>query len=200
VQEPGDLDRLRGEKQSLRKRILDARANLAEDERNTLSALICARVLALPELQRAHCVLAYLSFGNELSTEQLIRGLQASSIQLVLPRIDRARHRLELHRVQDVLADTKPGVWGIREPDPERCAPAELDEIELIVAPGVAFTPACDRLGYGGGYYDELLSRWKRAPLCAAPAFDLQLVPVLPLSTRDRPVDAVVTQSALYRR
>jgi 5,10-methenyltetrahydrofolate synthetase len=110
---PGDdpIARLRLEKQALRKRILDARASIAPAERERLSGLITARVLTLVEVQRARCVLAYLSFGEELSTAHLIAGLRDR--QLVLPRIDRAAHRLDLYRVHDAAADTVPGVWGI---------------------------------------------------------------------------------------
>jgi 5-formyltetrahydrofolate cyclo-ligase len=31
-----------------------------------------------------------------------------------------------------------------------------------------------------------------------APAFDLQIVPALPTTPHDRPVDVVITESALY--
>jgi 5-formyltetrahydrofolate cyclo-ligase len=197
---PGDdpIPRLRLEKQALRKRILDARAAIAPEERERLSRLITERILALPEVQRARCMLAYLSFGEELSTAHLIAGLRDR--RLVLPRIDRAAHRLDLYRVEDAATDTAPGVWGIREPDPDRCARADLSEIDLIVVPGVAFTAACARLGYGGGYYDELLSRWEHPPFRVAPAFDVQLVQAVPLTQTDLPVDAVITQSALHRR
>jgi 5-formyltetrahydrofolate cyclo-ligase len=197
---PGDdpIARLRLEKQALRKRILDARASIAPEERERLSRLITTRVLALPEVQRARCLLAYLSFGDELATAHLIESLRDR--RLVLPRIDRAAHRLDLYRVQDPTTDTMPGVWGIREPDPERCVRADLDEIDLIVVPGVAFTSACARLGYGGGYYDELLSRWERPPYRIAAAFDVQIVHAVPLTPADLPVDAVITQSAQYKR
>jgi 5-formyltetrahydrofolate cyclo-ligase len=77
---------------------------------------------------------------------------------------------------------------------------ADLDEIDLIVVPGVAFTPDCARLGYGGGYYDELLSRWEHPPFRIAAAFDVQIVPAVPLTPVDLPVDAVITQGALYTR
>jgi 5-formyltetrahydrofolate cyclo-ligase len=193
-------DRLRLAKQALRKQILDARAAVPASERERLSAVITTRLLDLPEVQRAQSALAYLSFGNELSTQGLISALQDRNCALVLPRVDRAAHRLELYRVRDIAADTTPGVWGIKEPDPKRCAPAGLDEIELIVVPGVAFTRAGDRLGYGGGYYDELLSRWRAPPLRIAAAFDLQIAGDLPTAPHDQAVDVIVTQSALYRR
>jgi 5-formyltetrahydrofolate cyclo-ligase len=189
---------LRPVKQALRRQILAERAALPTDERARLSGLITARLLNLPELARARCVLAYLSFGHELSTAGLISSLRERNVTVVLPRIERAAHRLDLYRVDDISVETTPGVWGIREPDPQRCRPAALNEIDLIVVPGVAFTAAGARLGYGGGYYDELLSRWQRPPLVIAPAFDLQVVPELPTTPHDRPVDAVITETAFY--
>jgi 5-formyltetrahydrofolate cyclo-ligase len=194
------VDQLRLAKQAIRKRVLAARAAIDVRERERISAVVTSTLIELAELQGASCVLAYLSFGDELSTDGLIAALQERDRALVLPRINRAAHRLELYRVRDTAADTMPGVWGIREPDPSRCPPATLDEIELIVVPGVAFTPAGDRLGYGGGYYDELLTRWQRPPPRVALAFDVQLVDELPTSARDQPVDVIVTQSALFRR
>jgi 5-formyltetrahydrofolate cyclo-ligase len=189
---------LRPAKQALRRQILGERAALSAPERERLSGLITAPLLHLPELQRARCVLAYLSFGHEFSTAGLLASLRERQVAVVMPRIDRAAHRLDLYRVHDISVDTTPGVWGIREPDPQRCTPAQANEIDLIVVPGVAFTRAGARLGYGGGYYDELLSRWQDPPLLIAPAFDLQIVAELPTTARDRPVDVVVTETAVY--
>jgi len=194
------VDQLRLAKQAIRKQVLAARAAVDARERERISAVVTSALIGIAELQGASCVLAYLSFGDELSTDGLIAALQERDRALVLPRINRAAHRLELYRVRDIAADTMPGIWGIREPDPVRCPPADLDEIELIIVPGVAFTPAGDRLGYGGGYYDELLSRWQTPPSRVVAAFDLQVVGELPTTPHDRPVDVIVTQSALYRR
>ena len=102
--------------------------------------------------------------------------------------------------MRDTAEDTLSGVWGIPEPDPGRCAPADIDAIDVIIVPGVAFTQAGDRLGYGGGYYDELLARWQRPPPRIAAAFDLQIVSELPTSALDQPVDVIVTQRAQFRR
>jgi len=91
-------------------------------------------------------------------------------------------------------------VWGIREPDPQRCPPADTAEIDSVLVPGVAFTPSGGRLGYGGGFYDTLIRGWPSHATLIAPAFELQVVDDLPFGPDDQPIDAVVTEAHLYRR
>lgn len=191
---------LREDKQKLRTRLLSQRAALDRAEHARLSQLISARLLNLPELERARSVLAYLSFGSEFDTGEFLRTWQARGRVLVLPRIDLARRVLTLHRVTDPEADTVPGVWGIREPDPQRCPSADRVDIDAVLVPGVAFTAAGGRLGYGGGFYDRLLRGWPgRVPLIG-PAFELQVVDEVPLGPDDEPIDTVVTEARVYRR
>jgi 5-formyltetrahydrofolate cyclo-ligase len=66
------------------------------------------------------------------------------------------------------------------------------------MVPGVAFTAAGDRLGYGGGYYDRLLSRWPYPrPGLVAAAFSIQIVPAIPVTACDVPVDWIVTEDGV---
>jgi 5-formyltetrahydrofolate cyclo-ligase len=191
---------LRQHKQTLRKDILSQRAALDHAERSRLSRAITASLLRLPEFEHAHCVLAYLSFGSEFDTGEFVRALQSRRCALVLPRIDLARRHLSLHRVGDPEIETVPGVWGIREPDPQRCPLAALGEIDAVLVPGVAFTPGGGRLGYGGGFYDALIRDWRNHAPLIAPAFELQVVGELPLGPGDQPIDALVTEANTYRR
>ena len=78
--------------------------------------------------------------------------------------------------------------FGVQEPT----GPAlGVDVIDLVIVPGLAFTPAGDRLGYGQGYYDRLL------PTVAAPTvgvcFEDQLVDEMPVAAHDVRVGAVVS-------
>ena len=198
--EPLSATTLREQKQALRRRILAVRSAVDSAERRRLSSAIAARLLSCPEFERARCVLAYLSFGSELETHDFVSALLARGCELVLPRIDLANRRLDLYRVTDPDAQTIAGVWGIQEPDPDRCAIADMTDIDAALVPGVAFTSRCERMGYGGGFYDALITEWPAPPPLIAGAFSSQVVETVPLGPSDRSIDAVVTDTTIYRR
>ena len=64
----------------------------------------------------------------------------------------------------------------------------------------VGFDEARYRLGYGGGYYDRTLAAWPAAnrPATIGVAFESGRCDALPHENHDMPLDAVVTESAIY--
>jgi 5-formyltetrahydrofolate cyclo-ligase len=103
--------------------------------------------------------------------------------------------------VQDLENDLRAGTWGILEPDAARCPPATPAEIDFILVPGLVFDPDGGRVGYGAGYYDRLLGAWPvPVPPLVAAAFDLQVVPAVPVLPADHRVDVVVTESRIYSK
>jgi 5-formyltetrahydrofolate cyclo-ligase len=115
--------------------------------------------------------------------------------------VDAATRAIRTHEVRDLRRDLAAGVWGIREPHAERCPETPASQIELVLVPGVAFTSRCERLGYGGGYYDGFIrSLGAPGPRLVAAAFSLQVLPQLPVSDRDQRVDLVLTEVAEYSR
>jgi 5-formyltetrahydrofolate cyclo-ligase len=188
-------------KAEIRKRVLAQRDALPLEERRALSERITARLLALEAYRTARCVMAYMSFGAEFDTSRIVADVLARGRRLVLPRIDGAIRAIRIHEVGDLQRDLAAGVWGIREPRVDLCPEVPASQAEFVLVPGVAFTARCERLGYGGGYYDGFIrGLGARRPALVAAAFPLQVLPELPLSDRDQQVDLVVTDRAEYRR
>ncbi len=185
-------------KAALRKQILAARDALPGATRRDLSARITRQLLELDAYRNASCVLAYMSFGSEFDTGAAVADALAGGKQLCLPRVDRDPRRLEVHLVENIERDLRSGVWGIREPSPDR-PHADLDRIDFVLLPGVAFTPRCERLGYGGGFYDRLIAQLANRPPLVAAAFALQIRDQIPLDADDQRVDLVITENASYR-
>lgn len=188
------------DKSEIRQRVLAARDAVDPRVRSALALRVTARLLELPEYRKADCVMAYCAFGSEFDTTAFIADALARGKSLVLPRVERVTRALQLYRVHDPASQLAPGIWGIREPMPGLCPEAHAGSIEFLLAPGVAFTPACDRLGYGGGFYDRLIAGFSAAPFFVAAAFALQILPELPVTATDRALDLVVTEERVYSR
>jgi 5-formyltetrahydrofolate cyclo-ligase len=189
-------------KQSLRQRIIASRNNISSTARVAYDAAIGQRILQMQEYREAHVVLAYMNFGSEFGSDVWLQQVLAEGKQLLLPKVNRETKVLDIYRVADLQRDLAPGVWTIREPQPQRCQRIDtLSEIDFILIPGVAFSRDGARLGYGGGFYDKLLARMnienvviKSASRVAA-AYGLQLVEGIPQEITDRKVQWLVTEN-----
>jgi 5-formyltetrahydrofolate cyclo-ligase len=193
-----ELAALPARKAALRKHVLAARDALDDAAHAERSARALARVMSLEAYRSARCVMAWLSFGSELDTAQLVNDVLARGLRLALPRVDAARGEIDAYAVSNIAGDTVAGKWGLREPDPARCAQVTLDAIDFVLLPGVAFTVSGKRLGYGRGYYDRLIARFPARPPLVAAAFELQVVPDVPTGPTDQRADLVVTETDAY--
>lgn len=164
--------------------------------REGLAEAIAARVLELPEMRDATAVLLYGASAEEADPAPLERALRAAGVRIAYPRIA-GPAELELHWVSDP-GSLVSGPFGLREPAADEPS-AELGEISAIVVPGIAFDAGGNRLGFGGGYYDRLLSA-DRLPHTVGIAYDEQVFAEVPHDAVDRPVDMVVTPTRTMRR
>jgi 5-formyltetrahydrofolate cyclo-ligase len=178
-------------KTSLRKQVTTAREGLTPEERSFKSAEIESRLFHLPEFRAAGVIMFFASFRSEVDTLPMIRHALASGKRIVLPKV-RGRD-LALYEIKDFDKDTAPGAWEI--PEPGESLPAKIQDVDLMVLPGLAFDVNGNRLGYGGGYYDRMLPRFEKEVV--ALAFELQIVPGVPVSAFDIPVKKIVTEKRI---
>ena len=192
------------EKRALRTLAQMRRDSLNICEREAMSAEITARLVALPSYREARTVLAYMSMGAEFGSDNFVEQVLRDGKRLVLPRVDKLSRALVLHHVTD-LRDLTVGVWGIREPhsDVSKCDPSEID---FILVPGLAFDRTGNRLGYGGGFYDQLFARMDpmetlQTPFCmrVSAAFSMQIVDAVPITECDHRVNLIVTENELIK-
>jgi 5-formyltetrahydrofolate cyclo-ligase len=81
------------------------------------------------------------------------------------------------------------GSWGVMEP--VQGEPVGADEIDLMIVPGVAFTPKGERMGRGKGYYDRYLGREGFRAQTIGVCYAHQLIESLPVEAHDKRVDKV---------
>src|SRR5204863_8679815 len=108
---------------------------------------------------------------------------------------------LELFHLES-MDELAAGMYKILEPREElRAVPekrVEIEELDLVKVPGVAFDRGGGRTGHGKGYYDKLLERARPDTPLVALAFECQLFPEIPTGAHDIYMDKVVTEGAVY--
>lgn len=186
-------------KSVLRKAIVARREEMDADARDALSLAIIEKLIHLDCYRRSGVVLAYVGFGSELRTDAFVHRVLDDGKVLLLPSVNREERRLDLYEVEDPARDLDAGTWGIQEPNPDLCSRTGPESIDFALVPGVAFDARGARLGYGGGYYDKLLTDCPEPhPFLVAAAFELQVVGEVPVEDHDMRVDLIVTEGSNY--
>ena len=183
------------EKARLRRQALDWLATLSSQARIAGDEALFRRFLALPQIESVRTVLLYHGMDTEPDTVRLLSPLWDMGKQVCLPRC-LPGNQMEARLVQrDSTLVRHP--YGMLEPAPTLPL-VQRDSCQLILVPGVAFTPAGQRLGQGGGYYDRYLAGYSgvTAALCRETA----LLDSIPAGPYDQPVSLVLTENRCWSR
>lgn len=165
-------------KPELRRMLVEKRRSLPEKIWREQSNLICDRLQSLPVFREARTILAYFSFHQEPDLGPLF----SSDRQWGFSRCVGKSLIWHFWEPGDKL---QIGAYGIKEPSTDApLVPAE--EVDLVLVPAVACDYQGYRLGYGGGFYDQMLSspQWINKSTIGI-IFDFAYLPQLPVDSWD---------------
>ena len=121
----------------------------------------------------------------------LIEHALAGAKNVFLPRCN--GNSLDICRIT-ALTQLEKGAFDVLEPM-KQCPLAGIEEMDLVLVPGLAFDEMGYRLGYGKGYYDRLLEGTKIQTLGIL--YAAQLVQALPRMPHDQPVKALCSEMGI---
>lgn len=146
-------------KQEARAYYSTKRLQLSVSDRNRFDDLLMIQFqkLVLPEILLVHSYLA-IDSKNEFATDAILHFIefQHPGVQFVIPRVNTHLQQLENILLTEDLQYQK-NTWGIEEPLDGVLIDAQ--ELDLVLVPLLAFDTAGNRVGYGKGFYDKLLSQ-----------------------------------------
>jgi len=146
------------------------------------------------EFQNHHSYFIYVSDGSEVYTRGLIKKFLQEGKTITVPKICADEMRPVHLRSFDEL---RRGMYGLLEPRSDRAYEGEID---VCVAPGLAFTKGGIRLGSGKGYYDRYIDQnMKSGMVTMGFAFDFQLREEVPCESHDRLVEIVLTDKRGFK-
>lgn len=183
-------------KNEIRKKILEQRSQLYSQRQEHQNAIEQA-LFALPELATAKTIFCYVDYRGEVETRLIISSLLKAKKTVCVPYLETKKPPMLAKHLLSA-GELTPGIYGI-ETASSAASEINIDHIDVAIVPGVAFDKQGNRLGYGGGFYDEFLARTRRDCVKIAPAFPFQIVPHISPDDWDTPVDIIVTPAGVIR-
>jgi 5-formyltetrahydrofolate cyclo-ligase len=192
------------DKATARSRFVNDRCTLGNHSRRCESSAAVKHLLRAPEVTSANTktLCAYVSFGTEPETGELIEALAARGVTVLLPVL-----------LPDADLDWAPyeagqdfgvGRLGLREPTEERRGPEAVRDADVVVVPALAVSSTGHRLGRGGGSYDRALARLAdldphHRPWVCALVYDHEIGAEFPVDPHDERVDAACSARGIVR-
>jgi 5-formyltetrahydrofolate cyclo-ligase len=171
----------------LRKQILKQRQALSIIQWQNKSKQICNNLQNFSLFQTAKTLLAYFSYRKEPDLNYLF-----SEKQWGFPRCYHNSLTWHFWQIPQLLENNQ---YNILEPLANSLI-IKPQQVDLILVPTVACDQLGYRLGYGGGYYDRLLSNtlWQNIPTIGL-VFDFAYLPQLPIEPWDIKLNYICTES-----
>ncbi|WP_214660613.1 5-formyltetrahydrofolate cyclo-ligase [sulfur-oxidizing endosymbiont of Gigantopelta aegis] len=185
---------------ALRNTLREKRRQLTASDQEQHSTSICQTIIDSTEYQDAQHIALYLSADGEVDLEPLLRHIALDGKYAYLPVIlDKTQGMMAFaaYGEQTVL---KKNNFGILEPEYQDSQLKSAQQLDLVLAPLVAFDDLGNRLGMGGGFYDRALQHMQansaEKPIFMGIAHALQKVTQLESQAWDIKLNGIVTEKA----
>lgn len=178
------------DKAQLRRSLIKTRQSMLAEEWRQKSDRISSHLQSSPLFTQANTILGYFSFRQEPDLSILFDDDR----QWGFPRCVGNSLSWHLWKPGEPL---QKGAYGIFEPHPD-LPTIKANEVDLILVPSVACDVRGYRLGYGGGYYDRLLSSpdWQSKPTIGI-VFEYAYLLEIPVEQWDIQLAGVCTEICL---
>ena len=153
-----------------------------------ISSLLVEKIQTLGIYNQANNILLYYPKKGELDFTELANNPQK---KFYLPRLEDNNIVCCLWEPLDELKLSK---YSIYEP----CTnPTSINNIDLIILPGLCADIQKNRLGYGKGCYDKLLTESRATTIFPIP--DELLFERIPTDTHDQKADIIITPTKIIQ-
>ena len=189
-------------KRLIRQRMRALRGAIPGAPRSDRSRAIAERVLALPEVEGARSLASFwpMEDKGEVDLRLVDERCRARGVRLFYPSAVPGNRGESVpgFRLVEHLAEMAEAGHGFLEPRED--APVALPgELEVVLVPALAVSELGHRLGYGAGFYDQVLPRFCPPGVSVVVAHHFELLAELPTDEWDVACDIVVTDARVIR-
>jgi 5-formyltetrahydrofolate cyclo-ligase len=181
-------------KGALRREYLKRRLELTSKEVCRKSIEVQKQCVDLKEFKEAKKIALYSNFKSEVMTDFIFNESIKEKKKVYYPKIDSVEKKMCFYEVVSNDGFAK-GFYDVLEPVSEENISIEL--IDIVFVPGLVFDVQGNRLGYGKGYYDKVLSAFKGKKPVIGLAFEIQIANEVPVCLHDVRMDKIVTEDRI---
>lgn len=176
-------------KEDVRRRVKAYKSVLDDNEKMTAADAVFDMLEKTAAFLMSDNILMYHSMPDELSTRRFLDKWNTRK-HFFLPRVN----GVNLDILPYDRSNLRLGAFHIEEPAGDETY--SVNDIDLIIVPGVGYDPAGNRVGRGRGFYDRLLADSKATKIGVA--YDFQVVDEIESEPYDVRVDIVITDRNYY--
>lgn len=178
----------------IRKNMLSMRKELSRSIFTHSSQAINTAILELDVYKNARKIALYMAVNNEVCLNQVWKHAQQNQKKCYFPKVcEENMHFLPGFNLDQFTTNK----WGILEPDKSIQDAIDINELDIIILPLVAFDCKGNRIGMGKGFYDKALKNAIKPALIGA-AYDFQKFTKINAETWDIKLDIIATENAIY--
>ncbi len=181
-------------KKEIRKIMTEKRDSLAIPDLMEKSKKIKKNLFSSEIFTKSKNIFTFVSFKSEVNTHKIISESIEKGKNISVPLTFPKESKMLPILIEDFDRDLVEGNYGILEAT-NTSNLMNIEDIDLVLVPGLAFDLKGFRVGYGGGYYDRFFEKLPKKTIKAALAFDFQIIDRCPRNKFDLPVDYIITES-----
>jgi 5-formyltetrahydrofolate cyclo-ligase len=186
------LPSIHDQKKQLRQQCKTIRKGLSAEARQQACQAICAHLSEWDVFQSADSILTYMPIHTEVDLCPLLTEFPEKS--WLIPRILPGEEGLMVfHRYDPDNLILHP--FGMAEPA-SHLPLISPEDIQLVLAPGLAFDRSGWRLGYGGGFFDRFLKDFMG--ISVGVVYRDLILETIPHGQYDIPMGWLVSEDGLF--
>ncbi len=174
-------------KSEIRKKILKLRKeNYSKNLQINLKSII--KILR-KEKYKKKIIGGYYSYNYEANVMPILEKFEKLKYMISLPKVGKnSSMNFFVWSTNDPLNINK---YGIPEPITNK-----IIYPDILLVPLVAYDKNCNRIGYGGGFYDRYIKKIKKIKkvLTIGLAFSYQMIKKIPIEKNDIKLDFIITE------
>ena len=169
---------LREEYRNIRRSIIEPRSVIAS---NAVLDMFCKYVLHLYNGGKSRKISVYKDMDGEITVQPIVNYLEKNGYEILVPDTEEFCFKKLSPGSNDAMDDNK------------ACIP------DIVIAPAIAFDSQKNRLGFGRGWYDSVMSVMKARhnALYVVVAYEAQCNELLPVESHDIKADVIITEEII---